>query len=173
MVEDLGDQGPFYALFFFIFILVATTLLMNMLIGALVETVSAVAEVERETHQVTSVREQLDHLLDGSDVSISKAEFAEIVQDPAAAKALQSVGVDALGLIESVDAAFKKEEKLDFTKILELLLDLRGGNPTKVKDLVSMRSHLNAAIQRLESRLDMLSVHVSHISQRAGRTLLS
>merc|ERR1712183_12944 len=99
------------------------------------ETISAVASVERETNQVNAVRDQLQHIL--QDISlddsrtISKMEFAAIVKDPYATKALQSVGVDAVGLVESADAVFKHEEELDFKKILELLLEMRGGNSTR------------------------------------------
>merc|ERR1719401_58209 len=103
-----------------------------MLIGALVEAVGVVAAVERESHEVAAVREELDSILVkivmNNDGTISTHDFRLLMSDPLAAKSLQKVGVDPLGLVETADIVFKKRRCLTYGEFLELLLSLRGSN---------------------------------------------
>jgi len=63
MALVLGSAEWFFAFLFLVFVVLSTTMFMNLLIGALVEVVSAVASVERETSQVNAVKDQLNAIL--------------------------------------------------------------------------------------------------------------
>merc|ERR1712151_1263047 len=111
----LGEEQPFLAVVFVGFVLLGFVIIMNMLIGVLVEVVSVVASVEKETRQVRSV----------------KAGLVRILED---------MGVDALALVDAADYIFREQDTLSFEELLDLLLRLRGNNPVRVKDLVDMRA---------------------------------
>lgn len=158
MADDLGTESWFFAMLFLLFTVLAETLFMNLLIGALVEVVGAVASAEREQSQVNAVKEQLAAILRDldrdSDGTLDKSELYQIINDVKATKGLMKIGVDAVGLIDSADALYKQKETLDVKEVLELLLELRGSNPTKVKDLVYLRRYLTTYLKRLEIKFD-------------------
>merc|ERR1712232_979200 len=76
---------------------------------------------------------------------------------------LQKGGVDAQGLVESVHhhQFFANQDSVSFSSILELLLELRGANTTRVKDLVDLRRYMAASLLRLERRMDSLARQTS------------
>jgi len=158
MAEDLASTEPIFAIIFLVFVVLSTTLFVSLLIGALVEVVSAVASVEREKNQVNAVKDQLAMILRDIDSDAggtsSKDEFHQIVNNTKATKGLNHVGVNTIGFIESADAVFKDTDAIDGKHILQLLSELRGRIDTKVKDLVSLRRYIVAGMERLETRFD-------------------
>merc|ERR550525_277205 len=132
-----------------------------MLIGVLVEVVGVVAAVEKESNQVQSVKTALVRLLDEIDIErevgmnddgkFSQDDFRDLLTSRRAGKTLHEVGVDAVALVDYADFVFRDVQKLGFSDLLDLLLQLRGGNATKVKDLVEMRKFLQVEMRRLEA----------------------
>jgi len=71
---------------------------------------------------------------------------------------LYEIGVDVVGLVDMIDIIFEvgdghEVKKLTFVEFMECLLDLRTGKAARVKDLLSLRKHINDRFQRLESQL--------------------
>merc|ERR1740117_1072110 len=109
---------------------------MNMLIGVLCEVVSAVAATEQEEMLVMFVHEKLSKVMaildaDGGG-TISKKEFLEILDNVDAVRCLHDVGIDVFALVDLADYIFADDDadnqdeiELDFTKFMEVILQLR------------------------------------------------
>merc|ERR1719276_54979 len=113
LTTELG-AGPFYInALLFLFVLLSSFTVMNMLIGVLCEVVSAVAATEKEEMLVTYVNEKLQKvvsLLDADgDNTISKREFMQILDNIDAVRCLQDVGVDVIGLVDFADFIFEDD----------------------------------------------------------------
>merc|ERR1712151_1209243 len=114
MGKKLG-VAPFYInLLFFLFVLLASLTVMNMLIGVLCEVVSAVAATEKEEMLVTYVHQKLHKVVTMLDTdgggTISKNEFVKILENGDAVRCLQDVGVDVIGLVDFADFIFENDD---------------------------------------------------------------
>lgn len=161
-VDDMYEGHAFFAFLFVLFVLLASLTVLNMLVGVLVEVVSTVSAVEKETMDVNFVRTSIKHMLDetGADTNhdqrISKEEFVDLLQVPDAARALQKIGVDVVGLVDYTDFLFASEDTLTFGDFMETLLQLRGSNSATVKDIVDVRKFLVDEITGLEGKIDVV-----------------
>mmetsp|Transcript_14045 Transcript_14045/g.31813 ORF Transcript_14045/g.31813 Transcript_14045/m.31813 type:complete len:589 (+) Transcript_14045:3-1769(+) len=175
---ELRKDSIVCTIIFFVFVLLASLTVMNMLIGVLCEVVSAVAQTEREEMLVNYVNDKLKEvvlLLDrDGDMKISKGEFMQILENPEACRCLEDVGVDVVGLIDSVDAIFTDKSydvnamanggdanlQLDFPKFMEVVLALRGTNNATVKDVVELRKFVRDAMVTTSVELRSIQAHV-------------
>merc|ERR1712157_338727 len=93
-----------YGAFFLVFIIITTFILMNLLVGILVENVSIFSQLERDSGTVNFVRERLPGLMkqldDNEDGCITAAEVQALVSDMGAADLMESCGVDVSAIIE-------------------------------------------------------------------------
>merc|ERR1719362_249066 len=92
LMDGVGDvtkllepQSIPLLILFYIFVLLASLTVMNMLIGVICEVVSAVAVTEQETNKVGYVKEKIEELMahsatDGDNL-ISKEEFKEMLEN--------------------------------------------------------------------------------------------
>jgi hypothetical protein len=120
--------------------------------------VSAVASTEQEEMLVNYVNEKISRvftLLDtDSGGTISKKEFVMILENIEAIRCLNDVGVDVYALIDLADYIFEndnpednEEVELDFSKLMEIVLQLRGSNQATVKDIVDLRKFMRKSLQ--------------------------
>jgi len=163
LVEEVFDESPIVAGLLMMFILAASVTIMNMLVGVLCQVVTTVAAVEKEEMTVgifesklRAVAERLDQNHDGN---ISMEEFCLILHDPAAAKALQAVGVDPVGLIDYADCIFETEDgsankDLSFGQFIEVVLDLRGACTATVKNVIDLRKYMHSMSRQTQTRLE-------------------
>eukprot|EP00927_Polykrikos_kofoidii_P019649 TRINITY_DN19214_c0_g3_i1.p1 TRINITY_DN19214_c0_g3~~TRINITY_DN19214_c0_g3_i1.p1 ORF type:complete len:786 (-),score=136.70 TRINITY_DN19214_c0_g3_i1:12-2300(-) len=156
LINGVGDEHWAMRFLVMIYILLAGLTVMNMLVGVLCEVVSVVSAVERETLLLNFVKGQLQELLDctGLDVNhdnlISKSEFQALIEKPEAARALQEVGVDVIGLVDFTDFIFKDGRELSFPDFMEVVLQLRGSNTATVKDIVDLRKLFIAEMAKFQ-----------------------
>jgi len=160
-VMDIGGGNLFYGIFFMCFILIAAITVMNMLIGVLVESVSAVAAVEKEALNLEYVKSELSSLMKDIDKDeddrLSRTEIAGILGSPEAMRIISKVGVDVDGLIDVADFyLFNKKDNITFSEFLELVLQLRGNNTTTVRDIVDLRKFVLDELLILEERFTSL-----------------
>eukprot|EP00929_Paragymnodinium_shiwhaense_P043238 TRINITY_DN22267_c0_g1_i1.p1 TRINITY_DN22267_c0_g1~~TRINITY_DN22267_c0_g1_i1.p1 ORF type:complete len:767 (-),score=211.86 TRINITY_DN22267_c0_g1_i1:435-2735(-) len=164
-IQDLARASPLLGFIIMAFIFLAPLTVMGMLAGVLVEVVSVVSSVEKEAMVVSFVGEQLHRLLklvdaDGNNM-ISRDEFQQLLMRPDAARMMQSVGVDVIGLAEFCDFLFKDTNFISMESFMQLVLQLRGTNQATVKDVVDLRKFIRQemsdtvmiALQNLEMRL--------------------
>mmetsp|Transcript_13752 Transcript_13752/g.34524 ORF Transcript_13752/g.34524 Transcript_13752/m.34524 type:complete len:223 (-) Transcript_13752:35-703(-) len=154
---DFAGAGFHLALAYFLFIVLISFLVLNLLIGVLVNVVGVVATVEKERLQFQSVREQLEAILKDwdSDSIITKTEFRSLLVEREICASLTAAGVDCLALVELTDTIFTEEKpELEVHELVDILLTLRGGNIATVKDCVDVRRLLMLELRKLESKLD-------------------
>lgn len=176
LARELGKDSLFLAGLFGLFVLIAALTLMNMLIGVLCEVVNAVAATEKEEMLVTYVHQKLQRVVSLLDTdgggTISKREFTQILENSDAVRCLQDVGVDVVGLVDFADFIFEEpdirlsedgveehnEVELDFTKFMQVVLQLRGSNNATVKDIVDLRKFMRNAIMDINRAITKLGV---------------
>jgi len=156
--DDFGKAGIGFAILYFAFIMFTSFLVLNLLIGVLVNVVSVVATGEREQLQVDLIRYQLVKIFGVIDEdhnnTVSKKEFIMMLHKPQVVQALTRSGVDSAGLVDFVDLIFEDDlEPITLNDLLAFIIQLRGGNHATVKDLVDMRRIFMNELQRTETRI--------------------
>eukprot|EP00928_Gymnodinium_smaydae_P069351 TRINITY_DN5279_c0_g2_i1.p1 TRINITY_DN5279_c0_g2~~TRINITY_DN5279_c0_g2_i1.p1 ORF type:complete len:654 (-),score=101.34 TRINITY_DN5279_c0_g2_i1:144-2105(-) len=166
IATDFMSEAFYMNVFFFLFVLLASFTLMNMLIGVLCEVVSAVAAVEKEEMLIGYVKEKLERVVEMVDTdgggSISKKEFMQILGIEEAIRCLQDVGVDAIGLVDFADFIFQDGDgddddedgdsrglELDFPAFMDVVLQFRGSNVASVKDMVDLRKFVHTEMKKV------------------------
>merc|ERR1719362_217777 len=162
VTEILQPQSIVLLLVFYMFVLLASLTVMNMLIGVICEVVSAVAATEQEVSMVCYVKEKIEELMasgstDGDNM-ISKEEFKGMLENKKALTILNDVGVDVVSLPDFTDTIFEPDEygnpkALTFAEFMNVVLDLRGSNTARVKDIVQLRKFMNTRVISLEKKL--------------------
>merc|ERR1740121_1371353 len=85
---------------------------------------------------------------------LSKEEVASILTNVKAAKVIDHVGVDVVGLVEIADFhLFNEKEEISFTEFLELVLQLRGGQSVTVRDIVNLRRCFMEEMTKVEDHI--------------------
>merc|ERR1711976_688422 len=122
---------------------------MNMTIGVLVEVVSAASAIERQSMDVTFLRDSIlrimrDHDFDvdePANMTMTKASFLALLNIPAAIEVLHHTDVDTVALIDFIDLIFVRPT-MTFAEVMQEVLELRSSNRAKVKDLVDLRRYI-------------------------------
>mmetsp|Transcript_84138 Transcript_84138/g.261701 ORF Transcript_84138/g.261701 Transcript_84138/m.261701 type:complete len:480 (-) Transcript_84138:50-1489(-) len=155
----LGSENAAFSIVFLLFVLIAAFLVVNMLIGVMVETVHVVSMVEREQMTVNFTKDKLLNMLHTSNIDanndqlISKTEFGALLQIPAAVRALQELGVDVVALVDHSEFVFESGSHLEFPAFMEMVLQLRGSNKATVRDIVDLRKYMRQEIAKLRTLL--------------------
>jgi len=158
-VEDVSAANFFFGILLLAFIFIGSITLLNMLLGVLVEVVTVVAQVEKEQLTILYVKDTLERAFitanmgTSEQTKITRDDFAELLTHPAAYKALASVGVDVVGLLDFSDFIFQGDTALTFSDFVEIVLQLRGSNSATVKDLVDLRLFLGSEIKQMKAFL--------------------
>jgi len=158
LVTGVGTEHWAFGLLLFVFILMASLTVLNMLVGVLVEVVANVSTMENDKVLSNFVRAKMQEMIekigidrDGNN-KMSRSEFEILLIRPEAAQFMEDVGVDVVGLLESADVIFKAGD-LSFCDFVELLLMLRGSNCCKVRDVVDLRKWLMIEFDELHNKL--------------------
>ncbi|CAE8681273.1 unnamed protein product [Polarella glacialis] len=174
IVYQFLNEGAIYGIIFLIYILLAYLTVMNMLTGVIVEVVGVVASMENEEMSVKFVRSRLLTVLRAvkgeasEETLITREEFETYLTRTDFVRAVQDVGVDALGLIDLADIIFPENYSIKFGEFMEVMLQLRGSNQATVKDIVDLRKYViqelndsysdtNRVLEQLLSKVNSLS----------------
>lgn len=163
MTELIQESYIAFTLMYVLMLLAAVTI-MNMLIGILCEVITAVADAEREAISFGYVKETLQRCLSAgvdqnNDGIIDQGEFLAMLENPAAIDALREIDIDVVSIYDYIPVIFgdsedgKETKSLPFNEFLEVLLQLRGGNSSTVKDLVDLRKWLTSKLKDMEQTL--------------------
>lgn len=172
IVYASNDEHPALGALLIAFVLLASLTVMNMLIGVLVEVVSVVASVEKETLQVNFVMSKLAKFLKLEGGLITRRCFTDLICEPEAAKALREVGVDVVGLIDFADFIFDGSDSVPYRLFMDTVLQLRGSNTATVKDIVDLRKIVLTEVMRVETTLMRRLRGVSAAVQSAPGTAI-
>jgi len=153
LLRTAMKASPVFWIIILAFVLLASMTIMYMLVGVLVEVMSAIASSEKEGMTVsfvaTQLRETMEALNKSPDQSLSQAEFEKFLLEPEVVRVISGVGVDIGTLLDMMDIVFEDLDKkgingLSFESMVELLLNLRGANTATVKDVKELLRVLKA-----------------------------
>merc|ERR1712032_215892 len=170
IVNEAGDESIGFAMLLMVFILLGSLTLLNMLVGILVEVVSVVSAVENEQLTVNFVKQKLQTLkhsetIENSIDRISRHEFEKLLVRPEAAKIIQEVGVDVVGLVDFADVIFQDADELSFGEFMGLILQFRGTNNATVRDIVDLRKFMSQELQNVDKIQAQLQYNQSQYNQ--------
>merc|ERR1712224_6175 len=143
LVNNVAKDNPLFWCVMLLFIALASLTVMYMLVGVLVDVVKMIAATEREAMTVhfiaSSLRERMIDLGRDPDTPITKYEFSQIVSMPEIATIVQGIGVDVVVLIDMAEILYDDPalgpQGMDFQRFVETILNMRGNNDAKVKDI--------------------------------------
>lgn len=143
------------------FIAIAYVLLMNMLVGVLVEVVQAIAVTEKEGITVVSLATDLRNCLImhqiSTDRGLSKESIDKMLSETDFAVVLENAGADVITLADMLHAIFEDQGDEDglitFEDLVDNILNLRGANPAKVKDVKGQLRAFKGAMKEVEANL--------------------
>jgi len=155
------------------YVCIASMTVLNMLIGVLCEVISAVAEEEKESMMVDKVHEKFSGIVreldKNNDGQLSWTEFEEIIQNPAAIAALESVNVDPATIVDMAEDVFWDDQgqepgesvPVSFDEFMTMVLDLRGGQQATVENIMSLAKRFNRKFLVLNTRLDNTNAKIT------------
>jgi len=122
------------------FVSIASVLLMNMLVGVLVEVVNAIAQTEKEGIAVlalaTDLRWTMNTLGWSTEAAILTADLPKLIFEPEVAIILEQAGVDVVSFSDMLGVLFEESDaELSFEELVEVILNLRDSNTARVKDV--------------------------------------
>lgn len=164
---QVANESPLMGAMVLVFIMVGSLIIMNMLVGVLVEAVQTVASCEHEQIHIDFAKRVLFEMIDqeGADENgdnlISEEEFETLMQKPEAVVALNRLGVEVYAALEYGKLLFEDGQPLTFGEFLEGMLMLRGSNQTTVKDIVTLRKFTADEFSHLHTVLEDLFRHLS------------
>jgi len=176
--NDITEHSPHILPVMYLFVLVSSLTLMNMLVGVLCEVISAVAASEKEVMTLAHVRGRIIEIMGtinfDSEELISRSEFRRLVTDQRVVHLLHDVDVDVVSLVDLEDYLFEEVDDesgfstgrdLTVHEFMELVLSLRGSNNATVKDIVhmqrSMIKHMSTIAKMVSSTRDSLHRNTS------------
>jgi hypothetical protein len=189
------ETSPAMTVFFLIFVIIASFMTMNMLIGILCEVISAVAETENEAMVVNYVKQQLLDILDGIDFDgnrmISKTEFLQLLKQEEFRVALETLDVDCRHIASLSDTLFEsdgldvpdegakpgslpaspkealsKQKTLSYAEFLEMLLGLRASKQVSVTHMFDLRKFIRFQNRVTMHHVDDVEATVDQVVQR-------
>jgi len=158
-MTDFLSVHPVLGLLFIAFLVIASATILNMLVGVLVHMVTLVADVEKESTDMTLIKGILVQILpEAAEVDASwrmnEQEFRMMLHQEHVVRTLvEDVNVDVLGLIDMTDVIFQDKGTLDFPALFDIVLQLRNQNPAKVLDIMNMRRFLLKDMSTQEDRI--------------------
>lgn len=155
--DQMLDAGFLYYSLFMLFMLTGAFTVMNMLIGVLCDVMGNVADEQKDDQAIGSLKLQIEKLicevdLDG-DRSISKAEFARMLQSEDALRSLDEVEVDVMALVHYADFIFRDNNDMSISQFTDAVLQFRGGVPATMKEMIETRHFIAKELEQLEWRL--------------------
>jgi len=147
ILDEVAAETPYLWPVMISFIMLASITMMNMLTGVLVEVVSVLSAVEKESmmvsHVATSLRNCMAYLEKDTSLDLSHAEFRHLLVQPEIASIVQEAGVDVVCILEQSDLIFESlheedsDGEMSFEKFIDTILNMRTANAATVKDIQS------------------------------------
>jgi len=153
-----------------LYIALASLTVMNMLIGVLCEVISAVAEAEKESLVIDQVNEQFGMIVNeldkDNDGTLSWEEFQSILGYREAIAALERVNVDPYSMIDMAEDLFFDDGEpvsLSFQQFMEMVLDLRGGQKSTVKDVMGLGKRVNEKFTKVREKIGVVDQKLNQL----------
>jgi len=178
VLEEVLKSSSVLAMVFFVFILLSSFTVMNMLIGIVCEVISKVKQHEDTEADRFYLRTHLLEILDcydtNNDQCIGRTEFDLLMKNPEILETLREFGTDAAGLIMMSDVIFEKKTenskkgKLSFEELIDTVMRLQGEHAAKVTDVVELRKFTKQSVKELHS---LVAVKLDALHDKTLKTM--
>jgi len=148
---------------FIIFILISSFMMLNMLIGILVEVVGATAEGEKEKAIESHVREAIGHIFATMDKdenhAVSRGEFLAMRNDKQVMEALSELDIVSTHFQMYAELFFRPEDNggelpsLSYDKLASTILRLRPGSFVSALDFAMFAKTITGIHDRVKDRV--------------------
>jgi len=170
------EQSPIILALSWTYISLASLTVMNMLVGVLCEVTAAVAEEENESMLVERVNEGLGSILeqldDDHDGTLSWNEFQAMLEFPKAIQCLDSMSVDIASMVDMAEDSFFEDGvpvSMNFADFMSMVLDLRGGQPATVQDILRSNKRFTQKIMSVTTKMQMFNKKLGATGERLDR----
>jgi hypothetical protein len=163
---DLEEWFPLFILFFFL--IITTMLVMNVLVGVLVEAVHQITQAEKDLSARVQIRETLLQKLreiDNGSGDITKDDLVAVITDPDSLLILHDLEVDIPYFLELQDMLYDSPDSaISISQIMNMILDCRGDRPTTMQDLVHGHAFSGWALRmQLQNQSDVLKEYMERM----------
>jgi len=156
IIKTLLDVSWTYYVTILLYLVIASMVLLNMLIGVMCEVVQMVSAAEKEAMMAQTLKDKVSavvaaHTVADGDSLITREEFRDMIEDPDLMAALIEAEIDVFQLVDFADVVFGGMEEINFDKFVEELLQFRSDKQATVTDLIASRrimaDELSAALR--------------------------
>lgn len=142
LVDEAGYAHWAFWLILVFFVLLASVTIMYMLVGVLVEVMTVISSTEKEgmtvSYVATSLRAIMHQLNYSTEVPLSQREFRQLLREEELADTAEVIYED-----------FSKHGmSMDFTNLMDTILNLRGKNTATVKDVKEQSRVIKSVVQQ-------------------------
>jgi len=146
---------------FIVFILISSFMMLNMLIGVLVEVVGATSDGEREKSIETNIREAIGEIFDRMDKdknrAICRSEFLGMRKDKHVMEALSELNITGPHFHLYAELFFRQENgvmpSLTYDKLVSMILRLRPGSFVSALDFAAFAKSITGIHDRVKERI--------------------
>jgi len=153
VTEALKDEGAVMVLLFYLYILISSLLVLNLLIGVLCKVVASVGETEEKEVQFRSTKAELLLIFPGEDETVTTlGELLVTLQKRKATETLMDMGVDPVGLMDVFSEMIATDginKSITFADFLEVCEEWTVTNAPTVKNIVDLKKGVDQEIQKL------------------------
>mmetsp|Transcript_118014 Transcript_118014/g.345624 ORF Transcript_118014/g.345624 Transcript_118014/m.345624 type:complete len:514 (-) Transcript_118014:178-1719(-) len=166
LLAIISRESWYCGVIYAVFLLLSAILVLNMLVGMLVDVISRVSAEETEDNNIEVMSKTLQSMLRSADKDydglVAKAEFESIIADPKAVSTLYRVGVDVQTLAGEADVIFGTQgtSRLPFDEFVEEMLQFRRTQPATLGTIMATRRLLHMTLEQIAGRLEVLESHV-------------
>merc|ERR1711924_127314 len=124
-----------------IIMMISAMIILNMLVGVLVEVVATVMRDEKVRMAESVVRGKMKELMETTsfdkdgDGRISHDEFNDLLTNRKAALMIQDVGVDVVGLVDFSEWIFRENNIISFDQVVDLVMSFSSNSVACVRDV--------------------------------------
>mmetsp|Transcript_3370 Transcript_3370/g.7912 ORF Transcript_3370/g.7912 Transcript_3370/m.7912 type:complete len:572 (-) Transcript_3370:1863-3578(-) len=158
-----GSPLPAMLLAWYLFVLLSSFTVLNMLIGVLCEVVTQTAEAEQQKMVINQVGDTMVEVFAEVDTDrsglISQTEFELMKENDKVTAALELLAIQKSHLVALADSVFGDasgegaSREVSFTEFLEMAIHLRPENLATVLDVIELRNVIGAYKKRLENKV--------------------
>jgi voltage-gated sodium channel len=167
IMDEVNEEMPLIWPFLFSFILICCLTMMNMLIGVLVEVVTVLSAVEKESMAVSftaqNLRAAMKTIDKDTERELSHAEFRHLLVQPEISSIIHNSGGDVVTLLDQSEVIFETIQTSDqmdmtFEQFIEVVLNMRNAQGATVKDIGLELRTLRKIIQEtvISSEVNMM-----------------
>eukprot|EP00931_Biecheleriopsis_adriatica_P067235 TRINITY_DN41405_c0_g1_i1.p1 TRINITY_DN41405_c0_g1~~TRINITY_DN41405_c0_g1_i1.p1 ORF type:complete len:630 (-),score=123.02 TRINITY_DN41405_c0_g1_i1:20-1861(-) len=135
------------------FVVLASLMVLNMLVGMLCEVVSAAAEYEKEAIALKELEYAIELLDTDGSCSIASDELDDLLNTPSMIRKLDELGIDVSAFMEFAHFVFEDRPELTLTDFAAMMVQFRGTKQATVKDIVDLRKYVTMEVSHLEKLL--------------------